>query len=81
MGLEWGGQHSKIETEGLVTGMFGINYLAFAICVQGQTNVAMNAPFGKVVAGLEVAKDAFQHNPVTEVTITQCGLVLPGLSQ
>lgn len=81
MGLEWGGQHSKTESEGLITGMAGNNGIAFGICTQGQTNAAMNAPFGNVVTGLEAAKEAFQHNPVTEVTITDCGIVLPGLSQ
>ncbi|XP_045115864.1 uncharacterized protein LOC123507222 [Portunus trituberculatus] len=79
-GLEWGGQHSKPETEGLVTGIVS-NNLAFGICIQRQTGTSVNAAFGVVVAGHEVTKAAFQHNPVSEVTITSCGLVMPGFSQ
>ncbi|XP_063876630.1 uncharacterized protein LOC135109276 [Scylla paramamosain] len=80
-GLEWGGQHSKADAEGLVTGMTSNNDMAFGICTQGHTGTAMHAVFGEVVAGLEVTKEAFHYNPVNEVTITSCGLVLPGLSQ
>lgn len=96
-GLEWGSKHSKSEAEGLVTGLTSYDNkvydynkrcnfypnadLAFGICTQGQTDTVLNAVFGKVVEGLEVVKEAFQHNPVSEVTITSCGMVMPGLLQ
>ncbi|XP_050723807.1 E3 ubiquitin-protein ligase TRIM63-like isoform X5 [Eriocheir sinensis] len=91
--LEWGGQWAKPETEGLVAGvesynsfnMYGqristINSVAFGISTESTAGIILQAPFGRVVRGLEVVKAAFQHNPITLVTITNSGLVLPRIS-
>ncbi|XP_050723797.1 tripartite motif-containing protein 5-like isoform X1 [Eriocheir sinensis] len=81
--LEWGGQYVKPDTEGYVSGIdFGNtqNSVSFGICTQSSPGVNLHAPFGRVVSGLEVVKAAFQHNPITKVTITNSGLVLPRLS-
>ncbi|XP_045123130.1 peptidyl-prolyl cis-trans isomerase CYP21-2-like [Portunus trituberculatus] len=33
--------------------------------------------FGEVVSGLEVVQEAAKHDPITEVTVEQCGVLLP----
>ncbi|MPC55259.1 Peptidyl-prolyl cis-trans isomerase [Portunus trituberculatus] len=33
--------------------------------------------FGEVVRGLNVVQEAAQHRPITEVTVVQCGVLLP----
>lgn len=81
MGLGWGSQHSTEESEGLVCGKDGSDGIAFGINTQDQANATLEASFGKVIAGLEVVKEAFQHNPIFDVIITHCGIVLPVPSQ
>lgn len=80
--LEWGGQCTKPETEGYVTGICynNANSVSFGICAHSTPGGTLQGPFGRVVRGLEVVKAAFEHNPITQVTITNSGLVLPRLS-
>lgn len=51
---------------------FSVNGSARLICLTGYPCV-----FGKVVKGLEVVKAAINHNSITEVSVVDCGVVLP----
>lgn len=79
--LEWGESHSEEPRTGLLIPLSKmVDQHGFGICTRGKPGGAFHCPFGEVVAGMEVVLAAVQHHPVTEVTITHCGLVLPDLS-
>ena len=77
-------EYSTAEMVGYVTGLNfgpgGYKCATFGICTNETVDVAMCGPFGRVTEGLDVVQAAFEHNPITEVTITDSGLVLPGLA-
>lgn len=77
--LEWKGEFAKPDTAGYVAATYYNDYTGFGICTESADDAILQAPFGRVIGGLEVVKAAFQHNPVSEVTITDSGLVLPGI--
>ena len=71
----------KPSIKGCVVGKYINGKLAFGLCTTGRNGAASLdtfTPFGVVSSGLEVLRDAFKHTPITEVTVTHCGLVLPG---
>lgn len=79
--LEWGDQYTKEPRKGLLIPLSKfIDQHGFGICTRGQIGATFSCPFGEVVSGMEVVTVAVQHDPVQEVTITHCGLVLPELS-
>lgn len=79
--LEWGDQYTKEPSNGLLIPLSKfIDQHGFGICTRGQTGATFQCPFGEVMSGMEVVLAAVKHHPVTEVTITHCGLVLPELS-
>lgn len=79
--LEWGDEHSCEPRPGLLIPLSKyVDQHGFGICTKGKPGGSFDCPFGEVVAGMEVVMAAVRHHPVTEVTITHCGLVLPRLS-
>ncbi|KAK3858603.1 hypothetical protein Pcinc_035219 [Petrolisthes cinctipes] len=78
--LEWGGEFAKDPTKGFVIPLSkNIDEHGFGICTQSQPGGTFHCPFGEVVSGLRVVTQAIKHNSVTEVRISQCGMVLPDL--
>ncbi|XP_071532095.1 uncharacterized protein [Panulirus ornatus] len=79
--LEWGGEFARTPQEGLVIPLSkNIDEHGFGICTRGQLEGRFHCPFGEVTSGLKFVRAAIRHDPVTEVTITDCGLVLPDLT-
>ncbi|KAK4322592.1 hypothetical protein Pmani_006670 [Petrolisthes manimaculis] len=84
--LEWGSNYVKPVKEGILMtfepgrGAATSMTTSFGICTREQPGGVCTCPFGEVVSGLEVVKAAVTHDPVTEVIITHCGLVLPDLT-
>ncbi|XP_042231984.1 tripartite motif-containing protein 6-like isoform X2 [Homarus americanus] len=79
--MEWEGEYSKIPEEGLVVGYSNdINDYGFGICTKGKPGANFSGPFGEVSLGMEVVHAAVRYEPVTEVTITDCGLVIPDMT-
>ncbi|KAK7072140.1 hypothetical protein SK128_007624 [Halocaridina rubra] len=78
--LEWDGEHERIEQEGFVSAWSGGKSEAeayFGICTREKQNKKVACPFGKVIRGLEIVREAVRHEPVTDVTITDAGVVIP----
>lgn len=78
--LEWGGQHAGPVRKGVVGGGGGGCHESdalFNICLRDKPHGKMSCPFGEVVSGLSVVSYAAYHHPLTEVTISAAGLVLP----
>nr|XP_045584400.1 uncharacterized protein LOC123746720 isoform X2 [Procambarus clarkii] len=79
-GLEWGGDHGTEKIEGLVMSCSGGHERTgslFSICTRSDPGVKVDNPaFGMVVSGMEVVHAVIWHNPITDVTITRCGLVV-----
>nr|XP_045614357.1 tripartite motif-containing protein 65-like isoform X2 [Procambarus clarkii] len=79
--LEWGGKFAGPAKEGVVMGSYyGTDTHGFGICTRGQLGGVFQCPFGEVLSGMEVIRAAVRHDPVTDVTITDCGLVVPDLA-
>ncbi|KAG0717609.1 E3 ubiquitin-protein ligase TRIM32 [Chionoecetes opilio] len=79
--LEWGDEHTEEPCTGLLIPLSRfVDQHGFGICTRGKLGATFHCPFGKVVDGMEVVRAAVEHNPVTEVTITHCGLVLPDMT-
>nr|XP_053650229.1 uncharacterized protein LOC128700797 [Cherax quadricarinatus] len=79
--MEWDGEHRREPREGLVVAYSNdVNDYGFGICTKGKPGANFSSPFGEVSSGLEVVRAAVGHEPVTEVTITDCGLVIPDLT-
>ncbi|XP_071532109.1 uncharacterized protein [Panulirus ornatus] len=80
--LEWGGEFARTPQEGLVIPLSkNIDEHGFGICTRGQLEGRFHCPFGEVTSGLKFVRAAIRHDPVTEVTITDCGLVIPDLTE
>ncbi|XP_042231986.1 uncharacterized protein LOC121872923 [Homarus americanus] len=78
--LEWGGRFSGPAKKRTVMGSFyGTDTHGFGICTRGQPLGTFQCPFGRVSSGMGVVEVAVRHNPITEVTITDCGIVIPDL--
>lgn len=78
--LEWGGQFAGEDAEGLLQGAGGGHreYDAlFCICSRTDAAGKSQCPFGEVVLGMEVVRAAAQHEPIAEVRVSRCGVVLP----
>lgn len=76
--LEWAGTHSKAPQVGHVVAYSGsVDHHGFGIWIKSYGTT--HCSFGEVSAGLEVVEAAMGHDPVTQVTITHCGLVIPDL--
>nr|XP_045614344.1 uncharacterized protein LOC123768093 [Procambarus clarkii]XP_045614345.1 uncharacterized protein LOC123768093 [Procambarus clarkii]XP_045614346.1 uncharacterized protein LOC123768093 [Procambarus clarkii] len=71
-------QHQGPATEGTLAALnVRSNLFGFVIYTRGQPGGYPQCPYGQVSSGLEVVQTAIRHDPVTEVTITDCGLVIP----
>lgn len=78
-GLEWSGEHSAVKREGMVVSACGgrNDYDGcFDICTRGNPNKKFSCPFGEVVAGLEVVKEATCYDPIGDLTIMNTGVVV-----
>ncbi|XP_071536321.1 uncharacterized protein [Panulirus ornatus] len=78
-GLEWGGDHAHPKREGLVVAASGgkAEYDGcFDICTRDNPAKRFSCPFGQVVSGLQVVREAIRHHPVAHVTIADLGVVL-----
>ena len=49
----------------------------FQICTRDSPRIFYPRPLGKVVQGLDVVMEAIQHEPVTEVMISDVGVIVP----
>ena len=79
--LEWGNDYKEEPRNGLLIPLSKfVDQHGFGICTRGNPGSTFHCPFGEVMNGMEVVVAAIQHNPVSEVTITHCGVVLPHLS-
>ncbi|KAK8732628.1 hypothetical protein OTU49_006849 [Cherax quadricarinatus] len=79
--LEWGGRFAGPAKERVVMGSFyGNDTHGFGICTRGQPGGVFQCPFGEVMSGMEVVKAAVRHDPISEVVITDCGMVVPDLA-
>lgn len=80
--MEWDGEYGSEPRQGLVVAYSNdVNNYGFGICTRGKPGANFSSPFGQVSSGLEVVQSAVRHDPVTEITITDCGLVIPDLTQ
>lgn len=81
-GLEWGGDHCLPKRAGLVVAASGgkLEYDGcFDICTRDHPAKKFSCPFGEVgggAEGMEVVREAARHEPVTEVFISEVGVVL-----
>lgn len=82
-GLEWGGNYSVPETRGLLVASSGgrpeEDSLYSIVTGSGSKGAISPCKFGWVTSGLEYLKEATHYNPVEQVRVSQCGLVLPRL--
>lgn len=82
--LEWGDEHGDADRAGYVADYSDGNSkhdTLFGICTSDNPGMDLVIPvLGQVTAGLEVVSAAASHQPVTDVTITQSGLVIPARS-
>ncbi|XP_064079172.1 E3 ubiquitin-protein ligase TRIM39-like [Macrobrachium nipponense] len=79
-GLEWRGEYSGPMRAGVIGGSRGRQpryNSCFCISTRDYPNAKYYCPFGEIVSGLEVAQEAVKYDPVSDVTITDTGLVLP----
>lgn len=81
--LEWGGEHASLKRAGLVVAASGgrAEYGAvFDICTRDHPTKKFSCPFGEVTTGsLGVVKQVTKHHPVSQVTISEVGVVLSQL--
>ncbi|XP_063588387.1 uncharacterized protein LOC134765632 [Penaeus indicus] len=81
-GLEWGGDHCLPKRAGLVVAASGGKPEydgCFDICTRDHPAKKFSCPFGEVAGGaegMEVVREAARHEPVTEVSISEVGVVL-----
>ncbi|XP_045126722.1 uncharacterized protein LOC123513554 [Portunus trituberculatus] len=82
-GLEWGGEYQVPETRGLLVASSGgrpeMDSLYSIITGSGSQGVVCPCKFGWVSSGLEYLREAARYDPVEQVRVSQCGLVLPRL--
>ncbi|XP_071516705.1 uncharacterized protein [Panulirus ornatus] len=79
--LEWGGEHSRVPREGLVVLYTNdVHNYGFGICTTGKEDASFSGPFGEVLSGMDVVRRAVNHDPVTHVNITDCGVIIPDLA-
>ncbi|XP_071550778.1 uncharacterized protein [Panulirus ornatus] len=77
--LEWGGEFVGEEREGLLQGAGGGHPeydSLFCICSRSDPAGESQCPFGEVMSGMEVVRMAVSHDPVSEVAISRCGLLI-----
>ncbi|XP_071516758.1 uncharacterized protein [Panulirus ornatus] len=80
--LEWGGRFTGPANEGVVMGScHGEDTHGCGICTRGQPGGTFKCPFGEVLSGMDIVKAAINHEPISEVTISDCGLVIPEFFQ
>ncbi|CAL4062403.1 unnamed protein product [Meganyctiphanes norvegica] len=78
--LEWGDQWQLTQEEGMIVGAGNgraERNTCFDICTIGNPLKEFACPFGRVISGLDVVKRAIHHNPVRQVTISECGFLVP----
>ncbi|KAK7083187.1 hypothetical protein SK128_013132 [Halocaridina rubra] len=78
--LEWDGEYAGKSYEGLVVGTSGGRSdmdALFSIYTKVKSRATCFCPFGEVVSGLDVVKQALMHDPVSDVSIKGCGIVIP----
>ncbi|XP_042206093.1 peptidyl-prolyl cis-trans isomerase 2-like [Homarus americanus] len=76
--LEWGGEHRGKAREGVVAGAScGSQNLdaCFLICTIAHPDRHFKCPFGQVVSGLRLVRQVVNIDPISQVTITDCGFV------
>lgn len=82
-GLEWGGEYQVQETRGLLVasceGRPETDSLYSIITGSGSQDAVYPCKFGWVSSGMEYLTEAVHYDPVEQVKVTQCGLVLPRL--
>ncbi|XP_068230882.1 E3 ubiquitin-protein ligase TRIM13-like [Palaemon carinicauda] len=79
-GLEWRGEYSGPMRAGVIGGSRGRQpryNSCFCISTTDYPKAKSYCPFGEVVSGLEVAKEAVRYDPISEVMIADTGLVPP----
>ncbi|CAL4098981.1 unnamed protein product, partial [Meganyctiphanes norvegica] len=79
-GLECDNEAKEVIREGLVVASgssLPSTSAQFCIFTQGEPGGKTCCPIGKVISGLEVVREAVQHNITSEVKITEVGLVVP----
>lgn len=78
--LEWRGEYIGPAREGTVGGSRGrqAKYNS-CFCISSRDNPIGQyyCPFGQVVTGLDVVRQAIEYDPISQVAIMDCGLVVP----
>ncbi|CAL4067464.1 unnamed protein product, partial [Meganyctiphanes norvegica] len=77
--LEWKGEHSKDQIEGMVVAAGGGKAEwggAFHICTRVDPSYKFSCPFGEVVQGLDVVKEVVTYEPVSQVKISDTGVII-----
>ncbi|XP_063848779.1 uncharacterized protein LOC135093430 [Scylla paramamosain] len=81
--LEWGGEYQVPETRGLLVASSGgkpeVDSLYSIVTGSGSQGAVCPCKFGWVSSGLEYLREAARYDPVEQVRVSQCGLVLPKL--
>ncbi|CAL4078640.1 unnamed protein product, partial [Meganyctiphanes norvegica] len=79
--LEWNGIYSRIKTEGLIAGYISGQEQgsSFDIVTRGDPRRMLACPFGEVVSGLNFLQEAAGHEPLSEVTIKDLGVVIKNI--
>lgn len=78
-GLEWDGEYGRARREGLVVASSGGDPgldARFGISTSSRAGGRVRCPFGQVVSGLEVVRKTLEYHPVSQVSVSGCGLVL-----
>lgn len=72
------GEYRKSRRAGVVWGWWGDPALGalFGITTRDRRHGIVRGVFGEVVSGLEFVAAAAHHDPITEVTVADCGVVL-----
>ncbi|XP_042230594.1 uncharacterized protein LOC121872018 [Homarus americanus] len=81
-GLEWGGNFVGEDREGVLQGAGGGHPeydSLFCVCSRSDPTGKSQCPFGEVVSGMGVVRTAILHDPVSDLTITGCGLLVPNV--
>lgn len=80
-GLEYGGIYQTEVSRGLLVASSGgnpaLDSLYSIITGDGAGGGYSQCKFGWVVSGLEYLREAAHHQPIKQVWVSQCGLVLP----
>lgn len=73
--LEWGDEYAKPAREGM---LIGVKDGVFGICTRGQPGGVFQCPFGEVSSpkDLEIVRKAARHEPVSDVIIFNCGILI-----